>query len=108
MRAELARVKLSLLVAGRPLRIEHAPFHLLVARVGDGLHAIEDACPHSGRSLSAGTLKGSVVTCPGHAWQIDVVTGRVVTPAGVTECNPRYDVTIEGDEAVIWSADSAT
>jgi len=103
VRAELARVKLALVHPGKLLRVERPPFHLLLTRVGDALHAIEDACPHSGRSLCGGTLDGRVVTCPGHAWQVDVVTGRVVRPAGVTDSNPRYDVTIDGDDAVIWA-----
>lgn len=102
MRVEVGRVKLARLLPGMLLRLEHAPFHVLLARVGERVHAIEDACPHSGRSLAGGRLDGHVVTCPGHAWQVDVVTGRVVQPAGVTESNPRYDVTIDGDEAVIW------
>lgn len=83
------------------LRVEHPPFHVLIARVGGDVFAIEDACPHSGRSLCGGALDGAIVTCPGHAWQVDVTTGCVVKPSGVNESNPRYIVTIDGDEAVI-------
>jgi 3-phenylpropionate/trans-cinnamate dioxygenase ferredoxin subunit len=101
--AEIKRVKLALLSSGTLTRIEHPPFHIVLARVGDAVHAIEDACPHSGRSLCSGTLEGVVVTCPGHAWQIDIRTGCVVKPQGVQESNPRYPVTIEGDDVVVWA-----
>lgn len=103
MPAEIGRVKLALLPPGTMLRLEHPPFHVLVARVGEQVFAIEDACPHSGRSLCAGSLVGTVVTCPGHAWQVDVTTGRVVKPA-VSESNPCYSVTLDGQDAVIWAS----
>lgn len=103
MPAEVGRVKLALLSPGQLVRVEHPPFHVLVTRVGDALFALEDACPHSGVSLCRGALEGRVLTCVGHGWQIDVCSGAVVKPTGVTETNPRYDVTCEGEEAVIWS-----
>jgi nitrite reductase/ring-hydroxylating ferredoxin subunit len=39
-------------------------------------HAIDGICPHQGGPLGEGFLKGSVVTCPLHFWQFDVVKGH--------------------------------
>ena len=44
-------------------------------RVGDEVHAMEDACPHAGVPLSDGTLESGVVTCRAHGWPFDVRTG---------------------------------
>lgn len=44
-------------------------------RVDGRIHAMEDACPHAGDSLSGGLLEGCVVVCPAHGWDFDVRTG---------------------------------
>jgi nitrite reductase/ring-hydroxylating ferredoxin subunit len=89
-RAVVARVAASEVREGELTRVELAPFHVLVTRVNGSLHAIEDACPHSGWSLCDGRIEGHVVTCPGHGWQIDVRTGRVLTEVGASESNPLF------------------
>ena len=45
-------------------------------RVGDDVHAMENACPHAGYPLHEGALEGCVVYCAGHGWPFDVTTGR--------------------------------
>ncbi len=47
-----------------------------VFRVGDGVVARRDACPHRGGSLAAGRVVDGVVTCPLHWWRFDLVDGR--------------------------------
>jgi len=89
------------------LRVTHAPFHVLVANVGGAYYAIEDACPHSGRSLCDGDLSDAIVTCPGHGWELDVRTGAVLTAVGGGSSNPTFDVRLEGDVVVIYSASSS-
>jgi nitrite reductase/ring-hydroxylating ferredoxin subunit len=94
------------------VRLTHPPFDVLVANVAGELHAIEDACPHSGQSLCAGTLDGFVVTCLGHGWELDVRNGEVLTAIGRGLSNPRYDVRVEGDDVIVsarpHSASSST
>ena len=34
--------------------------------------ACKDECPHQMVSLTGGTLEGTVMTCPGHAWKFDL------------------------------------
>jgi len=50
----------------------------LVARVGDTIHVSDGRCPHLHGNLTKGTLEGTVVTCPLHRSQFDLVDGSVV------------------------------
>ncbi len=50
-------------------------------RVGDGVHAMENQCPHAGAPLSEGELDGFTVFCPQHGWDFDVRTGFRVEDA---------------------------
>ncbi|MDA7980365.1 MAG: Rieske (2Fe-2S) protein [Pirellulales bacterium] len=66
-------------------------------RSGDEYFAIDDFCPHMGASLAEGTVEGTVVTCPWHAWRYDICNGT-------WKDNPRgpgvasYEVRVSGDE----------
>jgi len=44
--------------------------------VGGAFHAMEDTCLHAGGPLHEGALEGPIVTCPWHAWEFDVRSGR--------------------------------
>jgi nitrite reductase/ring-hydroxylating ferredoxin subunit len=44
-------------------------------RVGGEIHAMEDACPHAGFSLSRGRLCDGIIVCGAHALPFDVRTG---------------------------------
>lgn len=44
--------------------------------VDGDFHAVDGVCPHQGGPLGEGTLDGSIVTCPLHFWQFDVVRGH--------------------------------
>lgn len=47
-----------------------------IYNLGGRHHAIDDACPHMGGSMSGGPLDGELATCPWHGWQFDVTTGQ--------------------------------
>ena len=47
-----------------------------LANVDGTLHALDGLCPHQGGPLGTGRLCGTILTCPWHGWQFDVVTGR--------------------------------
>jgi 3-phenylpropionate/trans-cinnamate dioxygenase ferredoxin subunit len=51
---------------------------ILVARVGDIFYAADNRCPHMSGDLSEGKLEKTVVTCPRHHSQFDLVDGHVV------------------------------
>lgn len=101
MRTEIGRVALSDLPPGAMTRLLRPPYHVLVVNVGGTVHALEDACPHSGVSLCDGLLEGERVTCSGHGWVIDVRSGRVLVPEGLDDVNPCFEVRIDGGFAVV-------
>jgi len=51
---------------------------ILLARVGDTFYAADNRCPHMGGNLSEGKLEKTIVTCPRHHSQFDLVDGHVV------------------------------
>ncbi len=53
---------------------EIAIFHTL----DNQFHALLNRCPHKHGPLSQGIVHGGVVTCPLHAWQISLATGRAL------------------------------
>ena len=68
-------------------------------RVGGRVYAMENVCPHAGYPLNEGFLDGTRVTCPGHGWEFDLITG--LAPGEVEE-EPlaRFPVRLDGDE--VW------
>ena len=50
---------------------------IAIFRTGEiEIFALRDACPHKGGPLSQGIIHGHAVTCPLHAWSIDLATGE--------------------------------
>lgn len=68
---------------------------IAVFRTGDGeIFALKDRCPHKAGPLSQGIVHGRAVTCPLHAWNIDLATGE---PMGADEgkgCTPTLAVKV--------------
>lgn len=58
-----------------------------IANVSGKLFAINSICLHHGGPLGEGELEGSVVSCPWHGWQYDVMTGKLVQqPESSVQC----------------------
>lgn len=51
-------------------------------RIDGKVHAIDDACPHEGASLSEGEIENGVVSCPWHGWTFNACNGCGIDPAG--------------------------
>lgn len=51
---------------------------VLLARVGDRVHAISATCTHYGGPLGEGLLTGTIVRCPWHHAHFDVQTGEAM------------------------------
>jgi nitrite reductase/ring-hydroxylating ferredoxin subunit len=84
---------------GRGLCVQVGELQIGLFRVGDEIHAMENACPHRGDPLSEGTLEGSIVTCTSHGWAFDVRTGfRPEAPDGWPI--PCFEVKLE--EGGVW------
>ncbi len=64
----------------------------------DTVFALLDRCPHKGGALSLGIVHGESVTCPLHAWNIDLASG--VARAPDEGCARRFPVRVDEDGAV--------
>lgn len=51
---------------------------IAIANIDGDLHAFDDICTHKQCSLAEGELDGTVIECPCHGGQFDVLTGDVV------------------------------
>ena len=75
-------------VGGRPI---------VLARVGDQIHAVDGICTHAEARLAEGSLYEECLMCPVHGGEFDVRTGEAITlPA--TEPVGVHEVQLEGDE----------
>ena len=69
---------LSELPAGAIREVQVGGKPVALANVGGTIYAINGTCLHRGGPLGQGVLEGTVVTCPWHGWQFDVITGKAV------------------------------
>lgn len=65
----------------------------------DNVFALRDKCPHKGGALSQGIVHGEKVTCPLHAWNIDLTTGEACAPD--VGCAQRFAVRIDAGEVCL-------
>jgi nitrite reductase/ring-hydroxylating ferredoxin subunit len=63
-------------------------------------YALDNTCTHVGGPLCEGFVAGGIITCPWHAAQFDVKTGRALAgPARGDVAS--YPVRVEGDDIEI-------
>lgn len=53
-------------------------WHVLIAKVDDGYHAVNDLCPHAASRLSTGRIRRGAVMCPLHGARFDLATGSCI------------------------------
>jgi nitrite reductase (NADH) small subunit len=72
---------------------------VIVVWVGDEIVATAGVCPHEDVGLAGAALDdGGLLTCPGHGYRFEILTGRCEhDPALILR---RYPVTVVGDE--VW------
>lgn len=81
-------------LGSRVVETAHGP--VAVFRNGaDEVFALMDRCPHQGGPLSEGQVHGRLVTCPLHAWNIQLDKGEARAPD--QGCVPRFDVKRVGE-----------
>ena len=71
-------MKISALENGSMKAVSIADRDVLIAKVSGKYYAADNSCPHLGGKLSEGQLNGTIVTCPRHGSQFDLVDGSVV------------------------------
>jgi nitrite reductase (NADH) small subunit/3-phenylpropionate/trans-cinnamate dioxygenase ferredoxin subunit len=84
---------------GQGKTVERRGIAVALFNVGGTFRAIGNACLHRGGPLAEGELKGTVVTCPWHGWQFDVISGAV--PRNPDVGVPIYRVVVRGDEVFV-------
>lgn len=73
---------------------------VVVANVDGKFCAFGNVCPHEEGPLAEGELDGTVVTCPWHFTEFDVLSGEALE--GLTdEPIPVYEVRVQGDDVQI-------
>lgn len=76
---------------------------VLIVKLDGKFYAIDNICSHKGAPLNEGFLEGNIVTCPWHASQFDVKTGkRYNVPFdervyGKVSDQKKYEVKVEGN-----------
>jgi nitrite reductase (NADH) small subunit/3-phenylpropionate/trans-cinnamate dioxygenase ferredoxin subunit len=92
--------KLSDVPPGTGRQVEVGGRPLALFNVGGTIHVIGGECTHSGGPLGEGELDDTVVTCPWHHAEFDVVSGEAVgSPAD--DSVPVYKVVVEGDDITV-------
>ena len=67
--------KASAVEAGKSLVVDIEGRAVALFNAGGRFFAIDNICPHRGGPLGEGSLDGTQVTCPWHAWVFDLKTG---------------------------------
>ena len=63
----------------RPRAVTLLGEKIVLVRAPDGVHALDDRCPHRGVPLSMGRCVFSgMITCAYHGWTFDVTSGELV------------------------------
>ena len=98
MRVRVCRVAEVLDEQLRAFPVIGVTWPIIVTRVAGELYACAGVCPHEDVSLVRGHLHGTVITCPGHSYELDLATGKCVHDP--TLHLRRYPITIVADE--VW------
>lgn len=73
---------------------------VIVFRVGDDFHCIDDVCTHDGGTLSDGEITGCEIACPRHGAKFDIRTGKAMCmPA--TENTLAHEVKVEDGNVMV-------
>ncbi|UVJ46304.1 nitrite reductase (NAD(P)H) small subunit [Pseudomonas sp. LS1212] len=88
---------------GKTLNLRGTPIALF--NVDGQYFAIHNTCPHEDGPLGEGELCGSVVTCPMHAYEFDVISGECLTESAYQV--ERFEVRLDGDEILVRESTDA-
>jgi ferredoxin-nitrite reductase len=92
------------LAPGNVRKVQAGGMTLALVCTGEGLHAVDNLCPHEGGSIGEGSVEEGTVSCPLHNYKFDCKTGKCVTDARLRV--PVYETKIEHSK--IWVRVAAT
>ena len=84
-----------------------------IYRADERLFAVEAFCPHLLGPLFAGSIVGTLVTCPWHLWRYDVATGERIDegcPKSGPDARPlkRFEVELDAGGFVVLRGPAAS
>ncbi len=95
----IAVAKRSELKPDSALVVKAAEHTLAVVATARGVFAMDNTCPHEGGPLGEGSVQGTTLTCPLHAWRFDCATG--VCAAEPRSAVRTYPVQVDGDAVLV-------
>ena len=72
---------------------------IAIFKIENKFYAIDAVCPHQGGPLGEGSVDGVVVTCPWHAWQVNMKTGQCDAMSDV--CQKTFPTQIIGPDILV-------
>lgn len=96
----VAVAKLSDLPEGKPHRVTHQDYPLVLVRQGQRILALAEICSHLGGPLSEGTVEQDCIRCPWHGSLFALRDGEVIeSPA--TRPQAAFEARIHGDQVEV-------
>lgn len=86
------------MLGARVLATVFGPIAIFRTAPGE-VFAVDDRCPHKGGPLSQGIVHGRTVTCPLHAWKINLELGEAMAPD--VGCTHRYVARVEDGQVFL-------
>jgi len=74
---------------------------LVVLRVKDAVYAIANTCPHAGRPLEDGEVRGLTITCPFHGYAYNLRNGKNLDYPDIEPPVPTYPARIEAGKVQV-------
>ncbi len=90
--------KLDDLAVGEMKMVKVGETAVALIRSDDGVHAIDNSCPHQGYGLVTGSLADGIVTCQWHNWKFEAATGRCLVGEEDVPC---HRVEIDNGEVAV-------
>ena len=79
---------------------------LVVLRQGDDLYAIANQCPHAGRPLEDGEVRGLTITCPYHGYAYNLRNGHNLDYPDIEPPVPTFPARLSDGKVQVDIADS--
>src|SRR5579859_1658937 len=81
--------------------VEAEGLRLLVHHLDEGFFVTSSQCPHEDFTMDRCPLKGPVIVCTEHGWEMDVRTGAVVAVGDEDAHLPTFPVEIRAGK--VWA-----
>jgi len=82
--------------------VEAEGLRLLVHHLPEGFFVTSSQCPHQDFTMDRCPLKGPLIVCTEHGWEMDVRSGAVVAVGDEDEHLPTYPAEVRRDGRV-WA-----